>query len=284
MKDPPASIVYSPEPLLRDPKRLFSAMWDDLLASRELAWRLIVRNIRAQYRQTALGYVWAFLPPLAMTLVWVMLRSQNVISVWQTEIPYAAYVLIGTVLWQVFLEALNSPLKLVTTSKQMLSKVNFPREALIVAGVGEVVFSLFVRLVLLVAVLGWFRIQVPKTVLLVPVGVTVLIAFGVMVGLFLAPIGVLFQDIQYGVATLTTFWFFLTPVVYPPPTQGVAAVFIRWNPVSPILLVTRDWCTTGTTLFLGPFLVVSALTFVLITVGWLLYRLAMPHVIARISA
>ena len=37
-------------------------MLGDLLASRELAWRLIVRNFSAQYRQSALGYVWAGFP------------------------------------------------------------------------------------------------------------------------------------------------------------------------------------------------------------------------------
>ncbi len=35
------------------------AMGQDLLASRELAWRLMVRDISAQYRQSLFGVVWA---------------------------------------------------------------------------------------------------------------------------------------------------------------------------------------------------------------------------------
>jgi lipopolysaccharide transport system permease protein len=55
-------VVYTPESILRRPRELFRQMWRDLLASRELAWRLIVRDISAQYRQSFLGVAWAFLP------------------------------------------------------------------------------------------------------------------------------------------------------------------------------------------------------------------------------
>jgi len=259
-------------------------MLGDLSASRELAWRLFIRNVSAQYRQTALGYVWAFVPPLAMTLVWVLLRSQQVFEVGDTEIPYGAYVMVGTLLWQVFVDALNSPLKLVTSSKQMLARINFPREALILAGLGEVLFNFIVRLVLLVGVFAWFRIPLHATILLAPVGVLALIGLGLMVGLFLTPIGILFQDVQYGIATFTYLWFFLTPVVYPPPTDGPVAMITHWNPVSPLLLATRDWCTIGASTHTGSFIAVSAVTFVSILGAWLLYRIAMPHLIARIAA
>jgi lipopolysaccharide transport system permease protein len=259
-------------------------MWRDLLASRELAWRLLTRNISAQYRQTVLGYVWAFLPPLAMTFVWVLLHSQRVVQIQETDLPYAAYVMIGTLLWQVFVDSLNSPLKLVTSSREMLVKINFPREALILAGLGEVVFNLLVRLVLLVGVFVWFQLAVPWTVVLAPLGFLSLIGLGLVVGLVLTPVGVLFQDVQYGITTLTYLWFFVTPVVYPPPTDGLAARVVSWNPVTPILLTTRDWCATGESSHLGSFLIVTTVTVVLIMAGWLLFRLAMPHLIARISA
>lgn len=58
-------VVYTPESQLRRPRDLVQSMWQDLLASRELAWRLMVRDISAQYRQSFLGIFWAFLPPIA---------------------------------------------------------------------------------------------------------------------------------------------------------------------------------------------------------------------------
>ena len=42
-------VIYRPDSEIRHPLRLFQRMGWDLLASRELAWRLLVRDISAQY-------------------------------------------------------------------------------------------------------------------------------------------------------------------------------------------------------------------------------------------
>ena len=52
--------IYTPESQLKNPSLLFKEMSSDLLASRELAWRLLVRDISAQYRQSFLGVFWVF--------------------------------------------------------------------------------------------------------------------------------------------------------------------------------------------------------------------------------
>ncbi len=66
-------VVYTPQSQLRNPVALLRSMFSDLMASRELAWRLFVRDISSQYRQSLLGYAWAFLGPLITTLLWVFL-------------------------------------------------------------------------------------------------------------------------------------------------------------------------------------------------------------------
>jgi lipopolysaccharide transport system permease protein len=256
----------------------------DLLASRELAWRLFVRNISAQYRQTALGYLWAFLPPLVTTGLWVALNRSRVLSVGETPIPYAAFVLVGTLLWQVFADALNSPLRLVTQSKAMLAKINFPREALILAAFGEVFFNFLVRLVLLVGVLVWYELPLSWTITLAPLGVFTLIALGMMLGLAVTPLGILYQDVQMAVAILLQVWFFLTPIIYPPPESGFLSLVTKLNPVTPILLSTRDWLTIGPSAHTSGLLLVGCCTSLFGLAAWILYRIAMPHLIARMAA
>lgn len=60
-------------------------MGRDLLASRELAWRLMVRDISAQYRQSFLGIDWAFLPPIVMVAGFTLAKDANVINVAATD-------------------------------------------------------------------------------------------------------------------------------------------------------------------------------------------------------
>ena len=266
------------------PGLLVREMISDLIASRGLAWRFFVRNISALYRQSILGYVWAFLPPLFSMAIWVLLNTQKIINIEDPGMPYPLFVLTGTVLWQTFVDAINSPLKLVTESKAMLAKINFPREALILAGLLEVLFNFFIRILLLVAIFAWYRTPVSGTVGLAFVGVLILILLGLMVGILLTPLGVLYNDVSRTLAIFTQFWFFLTPVIYPMPKEGVVALIAQYNPVTPVLVSTREWLILGSSSQLTGFWVVSfgAVTFLLL--GWVLYRIAMPHLIARISA
>ena len=121
-------------------------MWRDLLGSREIAWRLMVRDISAKYRQSLLGIAWAFLPSIVMAVGFTLANNARVINIGFTGLPYPAYVMFSTALWQTFVEALNGPVQAVTMAKPMLARVNFPREALILSKMGEVFFN-FVYLV-----------------------------------------------------------------------------------------------------------------------------------------
>jgi lipopolysaccharide transport system permease protein len=276
--------VYTPESPLCHPGRFLREMFRDLRASRELAWRLFVRDTSAQYRQSMLGYVWAFLPPLVASLPFVFLNSQGIVSIGDTPIPYPAYAMIGMIIWQVFADALNAPLKTVAAAKSMLVKINLPREAILLSGLGQVIFSFLIRLVLLTLVFIWFEIVPPVTVLLFPIGVFALIVVGFTLGVLLTPLGLLYNDVQQTIPIATTFLMLLTPVVYPPPQTGLAATVAQWNPLSPLIVVTRDWMTTGDGTQMVAFAFVTAVAFVLLFAGWIIYRLALPHIIARVGA
>lgn len=284
MRERESMVVYSADSQLRRPRQFLRGALADLLASRELAWRLFVRNVRGQHRQSLLGYLWVVLPPLATTLIWVLLDASQVVNIGDTGIPYALYVLCGTVLWQSFLDALNTPLRQVSGAARMLTKINFPREALILAGLGEVALNAGMRLVLLGAAFVMFRAAITPMILLAPLGLLALILLGTVIGVLLVPLGILYHDIPRGVGLATTFWFYVTPVVYPVPTRPPASWVTGLNPVTPLLVTTRELLTTGQVSQPHGFLLVAGLAVLLLAAGWLLYRLAMPHLIARLSA
>jgi len=282
MKETPVTI-YTSESELRFPWRLAQRMWHDLMASRELAWRLTVRDISARYRQTFLGFTWAFLPPLATALLFILLNREGVIKVSATHLPYPAYVIIGTVLWQLFTDSLNAPLKLVTANKVMLAKVNFPREALILSAMGQVVFDFGIRLVILVVVFVVYQVPPTWGILLTPLALLMIMLLGIMLGLLLTPVGVLYNDVSAALPILTSLWLFLTPVVYPPPQHGLLAVLFRFNPVSPLVIAARDLATQGTFTDLAPFVIVSILTLSGLVLMWVVYRISFPILVERIS-
>lgn len=280
----PPEAVYTPESALRQPIKLFQQMWLDLLAARELAWRLMVRDISAQYRQSFLGFAWAFLPSILMAAGFTLASNSKVVNIGQTDLPYPAYVVFSMVLWQTFIEALNGPVQAVTLAKPMLSRVNFPREAIILAKLGEVCFNFAIKLVLVIAIFLWFRVSVSWTVIIAPVALIHLVLLGTFFGLLLAPLGVLYQDVSKGLTAIASFWLFLTPVVYPEPRGGTFGMLVKLNPVTPLLVTTRELATSGVVSEPAHFWIVSFITILGLLLTWVAFRLAMPFVIERVSS
>jgi lipopolysaccharide transport system permease protein len=117
-----------------------------------------------------------------------------------------------------------------------------------------------------------------------PVGIISLVALGLLFGIFLVPLGVLYQDIQKALPLFISVWLLLTPVVYPPPTSWPASLTSTINPVSPLLVNTREILTKGTFTHISGFYLVTGLTFLFLLMGWVVYRLALPHLIERMGA
>ncbi|MBD3883574.1 ABC transporter permease [Phormidium tenue FACHB-886] len=280
----PLDITYTPESLLRHPLHLFRSMGRDLLASRELAWRLLVRDINAQYRQSALGIFWAFVPPIVAALGLTLASTAKVLNVGETSIPYPAYVMFSMALWQTFSEAVAGPIQAVVAAKPMLAKINFPREAIILSQLGQVFFNFGIKLILIVGLFLLFKIPVQGMVLLAPVALVHLIALGTAVGLLLAPIAALYEDVSKGLTLALGLWLFLTPVIYPVPQSGGFATLVQLNPATPLLVAVRDLATIGGMSNPSGFWLASLLALVGLLLAWLVYRVAMPFVIERMSA
>jgi len=171
----------------------------------------------------------------------------------------------------------------------MLVKINFPREALIIAGMLTTLLNFLIRLLLIVPGLFFFAMHDLYTfdldsLYLFPLGVIALILLGYSIGLILTPIGLLYRDIQMALGMIMTFWMFLTPVVLVIPEKAnIQASVMRWNPVSSVLDTTRSWLLGVTPDLWTQFIWVVPIATVLLCTGWILFRIALPHVISRLG-
>jgi lipopolysaccharide transport system permease protein len=283
MSDLPITI-YTPDSMLTNPLRMLREMFKDLAASRELAWRLTVRDLNAQYRQTFLGFLWVIISPLASTLVWVFLSSSGVVNVSVTALPYPVYVFTGTMLWAILMESLKAPLATVTASKSMLAKINFPREALLLNGIYKTIFNALIKIGILLIVLLVMRIDPGWNLLLFPLGFLSLILVGTVIGLALAPVGMLYTDVGKVVPYFMQMMMYLTPVVFAMPKEGLTATLFQLNPLTPLILSARDWLTGYAPEYLGYFVVINAVAIILLFVFWIVFRLAMPILIERMGS
>ena len=206
-------MVYDPSPALRHFRRLLPQMVNDLATARILALALAKRDILAMYQQTFLGYFWAFLLPVVNTLTWLFLRGAGIVKLEDTTMSYPVYVITGTVLWQVFTEAFQAPIQEVAASKTLLTKINFPREALILSGIWKTLFNAGIKLIVLVPVVLWLGVVPSWSILLFPIGVFSLVLMGTAIGCLLSPVSLLYADVSRATALLLQLAMYLTPVV-----------------------------------------------------------------------
>ncbi|WP_107667441.1 ABC transporter permease [Cyanothece sp. BG0011] len=280
-KKPLPVVVYEPNSRVRHPIKLLQEMWYDLLASRELAWQLFQRDIQSQYRQSILGVLWIFIPPLVSAVGLTFLREARVLNLGDTPIPYPVYVALSMTLWQTFIQVFNNTMGAARSAKGMLMKLNVPPEAFILSKVSQTLFNFLIQLIPIFFLFVWFKVGVTWTILIAPVAFIHLILFGTGLGLILSPFSCLYGDVNKAISFVTRLWLFVTPVIYPQPREGFWAILVKINPVTPLLVTTRDLATTGEISNVAGFWIASAVAIILTLFGWIFYRLSLPFLVER---
>jgi lipopolysaccharide transport system permease protein len=269
-------VVYSAGSDLRRPGRFLRDAAADLRNCGPIGWRLFLHDFRARHRRSALGYAWLVLPAAATALLCTYVRTQKLVTIGPTDLPYPVFVLAGVLLWQTFVDAINAPLKHLAAARPLITRSRLALEGVFTAALLEMLVNTAVRLAIVFAALLLFRVSASPSALLVPLGAGSLLLLGFAIGLLIAPLGMLYDDVPRGIALATTFLLFVTPVLYPIPYHGP----FRLNPVTPLLDTSRGWlvgspASPGFGPVLAASLVVSAL-------AWLALRLARPRIVERL--
>ncbi|MBV8780935.1 MAG: ABC transporter permease, partial [Phycisphaerae bacterium] len=82
---------------------------------------------------------------------------------------------------------------------------------------------------------------------------------------------------------LTSIWFFITPIILDVPS-GKLGMIMRLNPVTPLLVTTRELAFRGQVSMPIGFLISAILSLILLVMGIVCYRIALPVVIDRANA
>ncbi|MAS95529.1 MAG: hypothetical protein CMO55_20200 [Verrucomicrobiales bacterium] len=282
MKVENTTVVYSAEPSLRHPVRLVSGLIHDLARAKELIWSIFLRDLRAQFRQSILGYFWLLLPPVATAAVWLLLQSQKVLRV-ETEIPYPLFILIGTTIWISFVNFVNAPLLGFNSGKSVYSKLNVSPEAFVISSILRAVLNTLVRVTILIPVFIWFKFTPPATAFLFPIAAFFFFSIGIAIGILCIPFGSLFTDIGNFLRNFIRLLMYICPVIYPIRKAGWFGELMQKNPFTPGVAWCRDLITTGEMTWALPTIVIGSIGLLLSFVAFVFLRVARPHLIARLG-
>jgi lipopolysaccharide transport system permease protein len=275
---PIREVEYSPTGIKRNGRDGWRLMVDELLRNRRLIWLLILRDLAVRYRQSILGYVWAVVPQLATAGIFAFLHATRVLPIGGTKIPYAAYALWGISVWQLFAGCLSSCTSSLVASGPLVTKVNFPREVLVIAALGQPVFDFLIRLVPIVAVFFWYGMIPSWETVFLPVVLLPVVLLALGLGLVLSIANLVIRDISNALGTALTIGMFATPVLYPAPVRWPFLLVNLLNPLSPLLTASQDLIAEGFLTKPEMFAAAGLLSFALVLVGWRVFRLTIPRV------
>jgi len=235
------------------------ARWDgpskisELLASRELISNLALREIRTKYRRTALGQGWSLLNPIAQITIY------SVVFAYVLRVPaprstssglhiFALWLSAALLPWLFFSNVVNSGMTALVGNANLIKKVYFPREALVVAVLVASLFTFLIEVTVLhIGVLVFGGTVRPLPLLATLLIAVLLSAFATGISLIFAVGNVYFRDTQHLAGLLLQAWFFATPIMYPDAIIGarlhshpLLLTLYRLNPMERFAEAFRD--------------------------------------------
>ncbi len=242
----------------------------ELWAYRELLYFLVWKDVKVRYKQTVLGVAWAILQPVLMTLVFYLIFTV-LARIPTGGVPPILLYLSGLIPWNLFSRGLTDASMSLTENQALVTKVYFPRLLLPIAEVLSALVDLALSMVVLAALLVYYRILPPLEILALPVFllITLLATFGI--SFWLSAFNAKYRDVRYTVPFLTQLWLFATPIAY--PISLVPANLVWIYSLNPMVSVVQgfQWAFFGTPFSFGLSSWISIGMVVLIFVGGLFY-------------
>lgn len=257
----------------------------DLWRCRELTWALFQRDLKSQFRQSLLGYVWLVVPPIVTAAGWYAMNRSGLMQLSTGSSPPAQFIVVGTTLWSAFAASLTIPMDSFSAGQPVFTKLNVPIEAFILAGLGRAAFNLLISSATLFLLLLLIGVRPGPTVLLFPAAACGVLAMGFTAGLVFVPLNALYADVRQVVSAFTGLLMFTVPVIFQVPEEGsgVIAAVIRHNPLTPAFALSRETLLTGQLDWLVPAACWLLVCIPVNVVTLVVLRVSRPHLVARMG-
>ena len=256
----------------------------NLYSSHFLAYQIAKRDISAQYRQSFLGLLWSVILPLSTAAVWIFMKNSNTISLSDTGIYYPVFVFTGTMAWAILTETIMGTINVTQTMRSTLSKINFPKEALITAGIYKTLFNVFIKLIILAILLIVFKQHISWSISLFPIALFMMILFGTSIGLLITPIGLLYGDVGKLMTPFMQVLMYFSPVVFVLPSydNGIGRL-LYYNPLTPLVNNFRNILVGQNFEQVSYYISIGLASLLLFCFALIFYKITIPIITERIG-
>lgn len=203
-------------------------------------WLLSARDLRVRYSTSALGYLWSVLDPLVMSLIYWFIFTQVFQRGNIGAEPYIVFLISGLLPWVWFNMSVSDFTRAFRKDARLVRSTAIPRSIwvnrIVVSKGVEFLFSLPVLVVFAVfagAKAGW-------GLLLLPVAVILQLMLLVGLGLLVAPLCVIWGDLERTTRLILRVMFYASPIIYSlADLPGIFGQLAILNPLAGIFTLYR---------------------------------------------
>lgn len=273
--------TYSAESRVRDVGSVLREMAQGMRSSRYIAYRLVRRDIKNDYATSAFGMLWDLLDPLVLASIFYLLMRTRIIPSDDLGMPPSVFVVYGMMLYQTFSDSVLLSVNVMTRSRNLLTHLKLPPEALILSVLYRVGFNSAFRIVIMLGfsllAASFSPVGFAKFLVLFPI----LILAGMALGIFLAPFNVIYSDVGRLVRIVLVPLRFLSPVIYAIPAASLLGRLQFLNPFTLLLNNLRSLATNNMTTDLLPTAVHLTVLLVVGLAGWFIFHISIPVLAER---
>ena len=219
-------------------------MISGLLSHKYLFLQMLKREIQQRYRGSQLGFLWAFVYPILMLLVYTFVFGFVMKAKWgvpgQDNLDFGIILFAGLLCHSLLSEVMVGSVSLITGNAQYVKKVVFPLEILSLVSIANAVFHMFLGVCILIVIYLLTGNTLHLTMLLIPVVLAPLVVFLLGVSWFVSVLGVYVRDLSQVMGVFMTVLLFMGPIVYPfNLIPAVIQPYVYW--LNPLTIVVEQF-------------------------------------------
>ena len=243
----------------------------ELFHYRDLIYFLVWRGLKVAYAQTVGGLAWALVQP-ALQIVIFSIVFGGLLQLDTDGVPYPLFSTVAVIPWTYMAAVMSSGGSSLLNNTGMLGKVYFPRLIFVIHSSISGLVPFVVSLVLIVAVLVFYRQPLTQNVYLLPVVFLLMVATPFAIALWLASLTIRFRDFQIIMGQLMRALIYLVPVMY--PSSEISLEWRKFYIVNPFVGIIEGYrsCLLGGTIYWDSLIWSASVTAVLLVFGAVYFR------------
>jgi lipopolysaccharide transport system permease protein len=243
-----------------------------LYHARDLLYEWTSRSIRARYQQSALGWLWAVIQPVAQVAMFTFIFTL-VVPVNTGDSAYVIFSYVAMVPWTFLASSLTDMSNSLVDNMSLVTKIYFPRQVLPVAAMLARMMDFGVAAILIVILMLFYQVPLfPAGLLFLPVILAIQLVLILGLGLAFAAANVFFRDVRSLLTLGLQIWFYASPIIYPVSMvpESLRRLYFL-NPMAGILEAYRDVLLRNQ--LPGSYLVIAAIISVVIfAIGYWFFK------------